>query len=214
MLRAIVFDFDGVILESADVKTDAFCELYVAHGDEVVAKVRAHHLENVGVSRFKKFEWIETNVLGRTLSPEGSVMLGEQFTSLALDKVLAAPFVPGIEEALPVLAERYACFVASGTPHDELNLIVERRGLAPRFREVHGTPREKPEIVRDLLTRHALAPQEILFVGDGLTDYKAAMAVGTHFLARDTPALHDEWTKLGVRRQADMRGLAEIVASW
>ena len=214
MLRAIVFDFDGVILESAEVKTDAFCELYAAHGADVVAKVRAHHLENLGVSRFKKFEWIETNIFGRTLAPEGSKQLGERFTSLALEKVLAAPFVPGIEDALPVLAERYACFVASGTPHDELNLIVERRGLTPRFREVHGTPREKPEIVRDLIARHALAPDEILFVGDGLTDYKAAMAVGTHFLARDTAAVHDEWMKLGVRKQPDMRGLADLVASW
>ncbi|MDQ3339376.1 MAG: HAD hydrolase-like protein [Myxococcota bacterium] len=214
MLRAIVFDFDGVILESADVKTDAFCALYAAHGADVVAKVRAHHLENLGVSRFKKFEWIEANVFGRTLSSHDSQQLGEQFTALALEKVLAAPFVPGIADAMPGLADRYACFVASGTPHAELGLIVERRGLTRWFREVHGTPREKPEIVHDLIARHALAPNEILFIGDGLTDYKAAMAVGTHFLARDTPALHDEWTRLGVRRQPDMRGLAEVVATW
>jgi phosphoglycolate phosphatase-like HAD superfamily hydrolase len=214
MLRAIVFDFDGVILESADVKTAAFCELYAAHGADVVAKVRAHHLENVGLSRFKKFEWIEQNIFGRALSPEDSKQLGERFTELAFAKVLAAPFVPGIEEALPVLAPSYACFVASGTPHDELGTLVVSRGIARWFREVHGTPREKPEIVRDLMARYALGPQEILFVGDGLTDYKAATAVGTHFLARDTPALHDAWSELGVRRQPDMRGLAEVVAAW
>ena len=34
-LQAVVFDFDGVILESAEVKTDAFVELYAGHGSAV-----------------------------------------------------------------------------------------------------------------------------------------------------------------------------------
>ena len=63
-LAAVVFDFDGVILESADVKTRAFVELYAAHGAEVVDRVREHHLANLGISRFKKFAWIAEHVLG------------------------------------------------------------------------------------------------------------------------------------------------------
>lgn len=214
-LRAVVFDFDGVILESADVKTDAFVELYADHGDDVVAAVRAHHLANLGISRFKKFAWIADHILRAPLSDDASAALGVRFSDLALAKVLAAPFVPGAEAALAALAEReIPMFVASGTPVDELRMIVERRGLAPRFREVHGSPREKPEIVRDLMARHGWDPAHVLFIGDGMSDYKAATAVGVPFLARDTPALHDEWTRLGVRRQPDLVGLAEVFAAW
>lgn len=212
MIRAIVFDFDGVILESADVKTEAFVELYREHGPDIVARVREHHLANLGISRFKKFAWIAEHVLRAPLSMEESTALGHRFSELALAKVLAAPFVPGAEEALASLT--LPLFVASGTPNDELNLIVDRRGLRPRFREVHGTPAEKPAILRDLMGRHGWSPPEVLFIGDGTSDYKAAEATGVAFLARDTPALHDDWVQLGVRLEPDLRRLQEVVAAW
>ncbi|MEO7735807.1 MAG: HAD family hydrolase [Kofleriaceae bacterium] len=214
-IAAVVFDFDGVILESADVKTDAFVELYAAHGTAVVERVRAHHLANLGISRFKKFTWIAEHVLGQTLTDDASAALGVRFSDLALAKVLAAPFVPGAEAALAAVgALGLPMFVASGTPVDELRMIVERRGLARWFREVHGAPREKPEVLRDLLARYALSPAQVLFIGDGMSDYKAAHAVGTEFLARDTAALHDDWVALGVRRDPDLVRLPEVIARW
>jgi phosphoglycolate phosphatase-like HAD superfamily hydrolase len=210
-----VFDFDGVILESADVKTEAFVELYAEHGDEVVGKVREHHLANLGISRFKKFAWIAENVLGCALTDDDSAALGRRFTDLSLARVLAAPFVPGAEDALAALcAQGLPLFVASGTPVDELQHIVDRRGLRAAFREVHGTPREKPAILGDLFARHGFTPDDVLFIGDGMSDYRAACAAGTHFLARDTPALHDEWLALGVRREPDLIRLPEVVAAW
>ena len=213
-IAAIVFDFDGVIVESADVKTDAFVELFSAHGPDIAAAVKAHHLANMGISRFVKFAWIYKNLLDRPLSEADSAALGEKFSALALDKVLAAPFVPGAEAALAQLAPRYPLFVASGTPQGELDMIVDRRGLRAAFREVHGTPREKPAILADLMARHALDPAQVLFVGDGLSDYKAATATGVEFLARDTAPLHDQWAALGVKRRPDLVDLAELVGTW
>lgn len=214
-IRAVVFDFDGVILETGDVKTEAFVELYADHGPDVCGRVREHHLANLGISRFKKFAWIAENVLGRPLTDDESAALGRRFSDLALARVLAAPFVPGAEAALAALGGRgLPLFVASGTPADELQLIVARRGLAPAFREVHGTPRDKPAILGDVLARHDLAPEEVLFVGDGMSDYHAACAVGTAFLARDTPVFHAEWVALGVRREPDLVRLPEVVAAW
>jgi len=213
-LAAVVFDFDGVIVESADVKTDAFVELFSEHGPDVAAAVKAHHLANMGISRFVKFAWIYANLLKRPLSEADSAALGEKFSALALDKVLAAPFVPGAEAALAALAPRLPLFVASGTPQGELDMIVDRRGLRGAFREVHGTPREKPVILADVMARHGLDASQVLFVGDGLSDYKAATATGVEFLARDTPALHDQWAALGVKRRPDLTELAALVEAW
>lgn len=213
-LRVIVFDFDGVILESANVKTEAFVELYAAHGDDVTRRVREHHLANLGISRFKKFAWIAENILGTSITPEESKVLGEKFSALALDRVLGAPFVKGAEEALAALCASHRLFVASGTPQEELDRIVAHRRIAERFLEVHGTPREKPVILDDVMKRHGVTREETLFVGDGMSDYNAAVAVGVEFLARDTPELHDDWMKLGVRRVEDLSTLPEVIASW
>jgi phosphoglycolate phosphatase-like HAD superfamily hydrolase len=213
-LRAIVFDFDGVILESADIKTEAFLELYREYGEEFVEQVRAHHLANTGISRFKKFAWIAENLLKQPLSEADSVALGERLSSLALAKVLAAPMVPGAQTALEQLVQRMPLFVASGTPQGELDLIVERRGLKRFFREVWGTPAEKPAIVRDLLARYGLTPDQVLFIGDGLSDHSAAMATGLHFLARSTPPLREDWVRLQVRRADDLSTLVGEVERW
>ncbi|MGE0396538.1 MAG: HAD family hydrolase [Kofleriaceae bacterium] len=213
-LRAIVFDFDGVVLESADVKTHAFVELFAEHGKDVQARVLEHHLANLGISRFKKFAWVHENVLHRTLSDDESRALGDRFSSLALAKVLAAPFVPGADTALRDLATRLPLFVASGTPQEELDAIVDQRALRSFFREVHGTPREKPAILGDILARYGLAPNELLFIGDGMSDYKAARATGVEFLARDTPGLATEWARLEVVRRPDLTDLLAVVSSW
>jgi phosphoglycolate phosphatase-like HAD superfamily hydrolase len=213
-LKAIAFDFDGVILESAQCKTDAFVELFAPHGPEVQAKVKAHHLENLGISRFVKFAWIYENVLRQPFDETLSKNLGKQFSDLALDKVLAAPFVPGAREAIFALAARYPLFVVSGTPQNELDMIVDRRGLRAAFKEVHGTPREKPEIIKDLLARYSLARSELLFVGDALTDHAAATATGVEFLARNTPEFHDLWTERAVKRVPDLVELPTHVEAW
>lgn len=213
-LRAIVFDFDGVILESGDVKTEAFVELFAEHGPAVTERVRAHHLENLGVSRFKKFSWIYEHVLRAPLSDADSKALGERFSALALDKVMTSPFVPGAREALVALAASYPLFVASGTPQHELDAIVARRELTALFREVHGTPAEKPEIINGILQRYTLTTPEVLFIGDGTSDHKAAVATGVEFLARDTPPMSEHWKSLGVVLRPDLSDLPAVVEGW
>lgn len=213
-ITTVIFDFDGVVLESSDVKTDAFIELFAEHGPEVQRKVREHHLANLGISRFKKFAWIYEHVLRAPLDEARSAALGRRFSELALEKVLAAPFVLGAHEALAMLATRIPLFVASGTPHDELLHICERRGLTALFRGIYGAPREKPEIIASILTAVGARPDQALFVGDGMSDHKAAVATGVHFLARDTPDLHDEWCRAGVRMRPDLVDLPALVEAW
>jgi phosphoglycolate phosphatase-like HAD superfamily hydrolase len=213
-LRAVVFDFDGVILESADIKTDAFCELFAHLGPSMVAQVREHHLANLGISRFVKFDWIYENVLRQPLAETERLELGDRFSSIALRKVLECPFVPGAEAALAALVDRYPLFVASGTPQGELDRVVEARGLAGHFREVWGSPREKVHILADIAARHELRPGEILFVGDGASDARAAAEAGTHFLARVTPPMAEHWSRSGARQVHDLTGLADLVESW
>jgi phosphoglycolate phosphatase-like HAD superfamily hydrolase len=214
VIKVVVFDFDGVVLDNADVKTEAFVELYAAHGADVTAKVRAHHLANLGISRFKKFEWIAQNVLRTSISDAESKALGERFSELALAKVLASPFVGGARAALDRLAAQMPLMVASGTPQGELDMVVDKRGLSACFREVHGSPAEKPAIIRGIMERHGVGPRELLFIGDGMSDHKAAVTAGVEFLARDTPSVHDEWVALGVRREPDLVKLPEVVAGW
>ncbi len=205
---AVVFDFDGVILESAEIKTEAFLELFSGHPEHREAILR-HHYEHLGISRFEKFAWIYRNLLGRELGGEESRRLGEAYSALVLEKVLACPPVPGALELLADLRGRLRAFVASGTPQEELARIVELRGLAPYFDEVRGAPESKESIVRDLLGRYRLAPAEVLLVGDGLSDYRAALAAGVRFVARESD--HQDFGGADVVRVADLAELRPLL---
>lgn len=125
MIRAAVFDFDGVVLESADIKTNAFRRLFDGNGAAV-----AYHLDHQGVSRYEKFRHVTTEVLGRAYTAEDERRMGERFSALVLDEVLACPFVPGARELLERRARELPLFVASGTPEDELRTIASARGVA------------------------------------------------------------------------------------
>ena len=57
-LSLIVFDCDGVILESVDAKTQAFARIGAEFGEEARDRLVAYHAMYGGVSRYKKFEWM------------------------------------------------------------------------------------------------------------------------------------------------------------
>ncbi|NJN54892.1 MAG: HAD family hydrolase [Anaerolineae bacterium] len=168
--------------------------------------VLAFHLANVGISRYVKFQYVVEELLGRPYTTQDQTELGAAFSALVLDKVLSCPFVPGAPETLHALCGWLPAFVASGTPHEELVHIVAERRLQEFFVEVWGTPRKKSEILTDILRRFDWQPDEVLMVGDGLSDYQAAQAVGTRFLARATA--EQSWQGLDVVCVADLRPLA------
>ena len=85
-LDAIIFDFDGVLVESVEVKTRAFAALYEKYGEDVVAQVVEYHLHHGGVSRFDKFRHFQTHILGQPRLSEQDVNdLVESFAALVCE---------------------------------------------------------------------------------------------------------------------------------
>lgn len=181
-MKAIIFDFDGVILSSADLKTQAFSELF-QHHEERVEEIIRYHKSNMGISRFVKFRHIYRNILKKELSVEQEHELGCRFSKNVYENILRTPFVDGALEFLERFSKEYFLFVASGTPEDELVDISNRRKIAQYFRELHGSPKEKHVIITDILQRYAIPPTEIVFVGDAESDLRAAERAGVKFIA-------------------------------
>jgi HAD superfamily hydrolase (TIGR01549 family) len=219
--RAVVFDFDGVILESVDVKTRAFVALF-DRWPEHAESIRRLHLDNAGVSRYEKFARIHRDILGVPLDDAERDRLGREFGRLIREEMLSCEFVIGARELLEQFAPSYALFVASATPEEEMREIVSERGLDGFFTDVYGSPASKAEIMRLILTEHELAPNEVVFVGDALSDYEGARAVDVPFVARVPPGEASIFPDDGVLATvSDLRELAlrwealePVVAEW
>lgn len=181
--EAVFFDFDGVILDSVNVKTEAFAEMFRPYGPEIEAKVVNYHLSHGGVSRFEKFRFWYKNYLNCPIDDQLIDELSKRFSDLVLKKVIAAPFIEGALETLKFAKSlNLPAYVVSGTPEDEVQCIVRARGLEAYFAEVHGSPRRKEEIILDILQRKGYKPSSCLYIGDALTDYLAARKTGVFFL--------------------------------
>ena len=63
MIKAIIFDFDGVIANSIETKTVGLESYMNNMAKEIEEKVVEHHLKNGGVSRFEKFQYYHNNFL-------------------------------------------------------------------------------------------------------------------------------------------------------
>jgi len=184
VIKVIIFDFDGVIVESLDIKMRAFAELFREEGEEVVRRVVEYHLHNGGVSRYEKFRYIYSAILARPLPDHEFERLCSLFAELVLDGVVASPYVPGALEFIKKHKGSFRFFLASATPYDELVSILERRGIADCFERVYGAPVSKIEAVKQILLETGVRPVETIFIGDALSDYDAALNTGVRFIAR------------------------------
>lgn len=182
--QAIVFDFDGVLVESVDVKGEAFAALYEADGVAVQARVRAYHDAHGGVSRFEKIRLFEEEYCGRPADEARVNALADRFSEIVERRVVEAKAVAGAMEFLRAHDGGVPLYVASATPQEELRRIVRKRGMDGFFAEVLGSPRKKDVLLADIIARRGYDAARVLMVGDAITDYNAAISCDTAFLGR------------------------------
>lgn len=184
--QTILFDFDGVLAESADVKTEAFAKLFAPYGDEIVKKVVKHHIENGGISRYKKIEYYYSEYLNMLLSESEINDVAKKFSDLVVEKVIEVPWVKGAKEFLEKNYKNIDFYIASGTPQEELEFIVKKRDMAKYFKGVFGTPETKDAVVNRLISENNYNRKKVLYIGDSLSDYYDSQKAGIEFLGKVT----------------------------
>lgn len=183
-LELIVFDCDGVILESVDAKTRAFGRVGAEFGQEAADRLVLFHTLHGGVSRSEKFAWLYRECLGRDITGEENEILCDRFASYCLEEVFQSALVPGIMDVLGAWKGRVPMYVASGTPHDELDQVLEQNGLAAFFDGIYGFPPGKTDLLRLIVKKSGASPSSTVMIGDSATDQHAAEAVHTLFYGR------------------------------
>jgi len=179
---AIIFDFDGVLADSMDIKTQAFKQMFAPFGTKIVEKVVEHHLKFGGLSRFEKFKYYYENFIDLPLSEEDMDELSKVFTELVLQKSIDAPWIVGAKEFLDSNYEDNDFFILSGTPQKELEILIKARNMEKYFKEVIGTPPEKPKSIKSIVERNYYEPPQTLYIGDSYSDWVDARTANINFL--------------------------------
>jgi phosphoglycolate phosphatase-like HAD superfamily hydrolase len=182
MNKGIIFDFDGVICDSVNVKTEAFAAMYKPYGDDVVNKVMQYHLEHGGISRYDKFRYYHNELLKVALTDKDVMKLGEIFSSISLQKVIDSNFLPGVLDFIKESYKVANLFICTGTPETEIRIILDKKGLTKYFKGIYGAPKKKSNIIREIMQTYQMSGDQLEFYGDAMTDYNAAKETNIKFI--------------------------------
>ena len=183
--KAIIFDFDGVLLESVDIKDFAFKTLFKDY-PEHLEKIMDYHLSNNATVRFEKFRYITENILGKGYDEGTEKNLSKIFSGLVFRSLVDCPFVEGAREILDSFQDNIPIYIASRSPADELDKILETRKLKKYFKKIYAVPWLKQDAIRDIRDRENIAFEDIVFIGDSDEDLQAARSTGVFFIGRDS----------------------------
>lgn len=207
-LRCIVFDCDGVLLDSVAVKTRAFAQVAEPFGAQARDRLLLFHHLHGGVSRYEKFRWLYTDVLGRQPDEGEIAVLARRFADCVEEELRVCPLIAGARETLERWHGLLPLYVCSGAPQEDVRAVLSTRGLAHFFTGIHGTPPHKAALLQRIVDEALVLPEETLLVGDSSTDMRAAEAVGTQFYACG-PDLRSDTLPWG----PDLRGLNQWIAA-
>lgn len=192
---SLVFDCDGVILDSNRVKTDAFRAAALPYGSEAAEALVAYHVSNGGVSRYRKFEYFVTDILGTKSDAAIQQDLLDRFAAAVRRGLLDCDIAAGLE-SLREATRGSRWLVVSGGDQQELRWLFSCRGIAQLFDGgIFGSPETKTLILDREISAGNLALPAI-FLGDSRLDYEAAASAGLDFLFVSGWTEFREWKHL------------------
>jgi HAD superfamily hydrolase (TIGR01509 family) len=190
-IKALLFDFDGLILDTETPDFDVWQGIYHEYGHELALEQWGQIVGGWGVSNFDAAEHL-AELAGDGLN---AVNLRARHKSESDALVLTQPILPGVVD---YLAEAHRLnlrlAIASSSPHSWVDSHLTRLGLAHYFGAIicaddvpPGRTKPHPDLYLQALEKVSVSPKEAIVFEDSPNGVKAARAAGIYVVAVPNP---------------------------
>lgn len=178
-IKTVVFDFDGVLVDSVELKENAMKETFLEFGKDFAEEVLSYHKEFY-TTRYTTAEYVQRTL---NIEDEGFVKkYAKKYSDLVEEQIVKMPFYTGAESLLISLSKNMPIYISTGTPKEEIERILTRKCCKHLFNGVYGSPDKKEDHFKKILEETGLDSEEILFIGDMPSDYHTSQIIGVNFL--------------------------------
>jgi len=216
VLKALIFDFDGLILDTETPEFDVLQKLYAEFGCELSIESWGQIIGGSDAATFDPVADLE-RLTGRSLDRQS---IRDRWRRQADALIERNPILPGVTEILDEarrLGMKLA--VASSSPHEWVDAHLTRLGLFDRFETVVcsddvSRTKPSPELFLLALSRLNVRADEAVVFEDSPNGVKAARAAGIFVVAVPNPLtaqLTFEGENLRLRSLAEL-SLEELLA--
>ncbi len=181
--KTIVFDCDGVILDSNVVKTEAYFRTAKNLGanDAQAQQLVDYHVKLGGISRYHKFDWYLREVLKQPVSDKAIQVLLDEFSRELEVGLMHCTVASGLQKLRETTADA-KWMILSGGDQQEIRDLFAKRDLAKHFDGgLFGSPDNKDTVLaREKANGNLQMPA--LFIGDSKYDHEASTNAGLDFI--------------------------------
>ena len=192
--KTLIFDCDGVILNSNKIKSQAIYDATKHLGNEPAQALLDYHVQNGGISRYAKFEYFITEILNQEFDQALNHELLQRFAKVVKKGLMNCEVAKGLDE----LRERTVhanWLIVSGGDQAELREVFAARELNKYFNGgIFGSPDDKGAILKNETKNRNIIGRS-LFLGDSMYDYQAANTAKMDFIFISNWTEVKDWEK-------------------
>ena len=190
MIKNILFDFDGVILDSMPIRDYGFKKIFEDFDDNLVNKLLEYHNQNGGLSRYVKIKYFYNKLLKQEILEEKITNYADNFSKIMKTELVDKRYL--IADTLKFIKENYKKYnlhIVSGSDEKELKYLCKELGIDSFFQSINGSPTHKNKLVEDVLVINKYMESETILIGDSVNDYDAAKENNLDFYGFNNPNL-------------------------
>jgi len=177
-----MFDFDGTLVDSNEIKREAFFTVsdHISSSPKIMFEIL--NMTDLG-DRYDIF-----NRYSKRLNEEFEFLVDEDFlvekySAICEENVSLAESILGFDSLLNFLKKTdIKVIISSATPTIALKKIIINRKIDHFFDHIYGSPESKVEHIKKVIKDYNISPKEILYVGDSEVDMQASLISGSFFI--------------------------------